>query len=88
MNQVDKKICIDLIRQIIITLNPIDISKERKRDLRSRLDQNELKSLKTVIGQLGWNTGQTRPDYAFALVCSVVTVRMLLLMKLFKPIKF
>ena len=26
--------------------------------------QNECDSLKTVIGQLGWITGQTRPDLA------------------------
>ena len=26
---------------------------------------NELDSLKTVIGKLGWITGQTRPDLAF-----------------------
>ena len=26
--------------------------------------QNECGSLKTVIGQLGWITGQTRPDLA------------------------
>lgn len=69
-------------------MKPINIYKERKKDRSSKLDQNKLDSLKTVIGQLGWITGQTRPDYAFALVCSVVTVRMLLLMKLFKPIKF
>ena len=26
--------------------------------------QNEFDTLKTVIGQLGWITGQTRPDLA------------------------
>ena len=43
----------------------IDISKERKRDRSSKLNQNKLDSLKTVIGLLGWIIGQTRPDLAF-----------------------
>ena len=65
MNQVDKKICTALITQIITKLQPNDISKERKRDPSSKLDQNELKSLKAVISQLGWITGQATPDLAF-----------------------
>ena len=46
-------------------MKPIDIYKERKKDRSSKLDQNKLDSLKTVIGQLGWITGQTRPDLGF-----------------------
>ena len=46
-------------------LKPIGISTERKKDQNSKLDENVLDSLKTVIDQLGWITGQTRPDLAF-----------------------
>ena len=50
------------LSQIIDTRKPIGISRERKKDRSSMLDQNELDSLKTVLGKLGWITGQTRPD--------------------------
>ena len=63
-NQVDKEICIELA-DYITALKRIDISKERKRDRSSKLNQNKLDSLKTVIGLLGWIIGQTRPDLAF-----------------------
>ena len=63
LNQVNKEICIDQA-EYITALKPIDSSKERKGDRSSQLDQNELDSLKTVIGQLSWITGQTRPDLA------------------------
>ena len=46
-------------------MKPINVYKERKKDRSSKLDQNKLDSLKMVIGQLGWITGQTRPDLAF-----------------------
>ena len=64
LNQVDKKISIDQA-DYFTTWKPIDISKERKRDQSIKLNQNELDCLKTVIGQLGWFTSQTRPDLAF-----------------------
>ena len=64
MNEVDKEICTDQADYITI-LKPIDISKDRERDWSSKLDQNEPDSLKIVIGQLGWITGQRRPGLAF-----------------------
>ena len=64
MNQVDKEICTDQV-DFITTLKTIVFSKEWKMYRSSKLNQNELASLKTVISQLGWITGQTRPDLAF-----------------------
>ena len=64
MNQVYKETHIDQA-DYIRTLKPNDISKERKRDRISKLDQNELYSLRTVIGQSGWITVQTWLDLAF-----------------------
>ena len=64
MNQVYKETHIDQA-DYIRTLKPNDISKERKRDRISKLDQNELYSLRTVIGQSGWITVQARLDLAF-----------------------
>ena len=64
LNQVDNEICIDQT-DYITTLKPIDISKERKMYQSSKLDENETDGLKTVIDQLRWITGQTRPDLAF-----------------------
>ena len=55
LNQVEKEICTD--QTDIVTLKPIAISRERKRNRSSKLDQNEIDNLKTVIGQLGWITG-------------------------------
>ena len=55
LNQVEKEICTD--QTDIVTLKPIAISRERKRNRSSKLDQNEIDNLKTVIGQLSWNTG-------------------------------
>ena len=64
MNQVYKETRIDQA-DYIRTLKPNDISKERKRDRSSKLNQNELYSLRTVIGQSGWITVQTWLDLAF-----------------------
>ena len=52
MNQVYKDTRIDQA-DYIPTLKPNDISKERKRDRSSKLNQNELYSLRTVLGQSG-----------------------------------
>ena len=71
MNQVDMETCID--RPIISPhwyLKPKDISKDRKRDQSSKLDQNQLDSLRTVICQSGWITGQTRLELAFE-ICMI-----------------
>ena len=54
----------------ITTLKPKYISKERKRDRSSKLDQNQLDSLRTVICQSGWITGQTRLELAFE-ICMI-----------------
>ena len=64
MNQFYKETHIDQA-DYIRTLKPNDISKERKSDRSSKLDQNELYSLRTVIGQSGWITVQARLDLAF-----------------------
>ena len=56
LNKVEKEICTDQT-DYIATLKPIAISKERKRNQSSKLDQNKIDNLKTVIGQLSWNTG-------------------------------
>ena len=50
MNQVEMETCIDQANNIT-TLKPKDISKERRRDRSSKLDQNQLDSLRTVICQ-------------------------------------
>ena len=50
MNQVYKETRIDQA-DYIRTLKPNDISKERKRDQSSKIEKNELYSLRTVIGQ-------------------------------------
>ena len=64
MNQLEMETHIDQANNIT-TMKPKDISKERRRDRRSKLDQNQLDSLRTVICQSGWITGQTRLDVAF-----------------------
>ena len=64
MNKFYKETHIDQA-DYIRTLKPNDISKERKSDRSSKLDQNELYSLRTVIGQSGWITVQARLDLAF-----------------------
>ena len=64
MNQVYKETRIDQA-DYIRTLKPNDISKERKRDRSSKIEENELYSLRTVIGQWGWITVQTRLGLAF-----------------------
>ena len=52
MNQLEMETHIDQANNIT-TMKPKDISKERRRDRRSKLDQNQLDSLMTVICQSG-----------------------------------
>ena len=51
----------------IDSIQEISISKERKGEKDSPLTEHELNDLRSVIGQLGWVAGQTRPDLAFDL---------------------
>ena len=64
MNEVDMETCIDQADSIT-TLKTKDISKERWRGRSSKLDQNQHDSLRTVMYQSGWITGQTKLDFAF-----------------------
>ena len=50
MNQVEMETCIDQANNIT-TLKRKDISRERRRDRSSKLDQNQIDSLRTVICQ-------------------------------------
>ena len=47
------------------TLVEVELEKERKEEKDSKLNMLELKNLRSVIGQLGWLAGQTRPDISF-----------------------
>ena len=49
----------------ITTLKPKDISKDRKRDWSSQLDQNQFDSLRTATYQSAWITCQTRLGLVF-----------------------
>ena len=61
---VQKCIRIDQI-SYVEDIEPIKISKERSMQKSEILDKDELKQLRTLIGQLGWVCGQTRPDISF-----------------------
>ena len=62
----DHSILIDQISYINM-IKEIDVKKERKAMKDTPLNNIERKKLKTLIGQLSWAAGQTRPDLAFDL---------------------
>ena len=49
----------------IENIKPVPISKQQSMMRHEPLNENELKQFRSVIGQLGWAAGQTRPDIAF-----------------------
>ena len=57
---VDQATYIDLIQEI-------NMSKERRGEKDTPLNEHELNDLRSVIGQLGWVAGQTRLYFAFDL---------------------
>ena len=62
----DHSILIDQISYINM-IKEIDVKKERKAMKDTPLNNIERKKLKTLIGQLSWAAGQTRPDLEFDL---------------------
>ena len=46
-------------------IKPVPVSKQQSMMRHEPLNKNELKQFRSVIGQLGWAAGQTRPDIAF-----------------------
>ena len=51
----------------IDSIQEINTTKERRGEKDTPLNERELNGLRSVIGQLGWVAGQTRPDLAFDL---------------------
>ena len=49
----------------IESIKPVPVSKQQSIMRHEPLNKNELKQFRSVIGQLGWAAGQTRPDIAF-----------------------
>ena len=49
----------------IESIKPVPVSKQQSMMRHEPLNKNELKQFRSVIGQLGWAAGQTRPDIAF-----------------------
>ena len=49
----------------IESIKPVPVFKQESIMRHKPLNKNELKQFRSVIGQLGWAAGQTRPDIAF-----------------------
>ena len=49
----------------IESIKPVSVSKQQSVMRHEPLNKNELKQFRSVIGQLRWAAGQTRPDIAF-----------------------
>ena len=49
----------------IESIKPVPVFKQQSMMRHELLNKNELKQFRSVIGQLGWAGGQTRPDIAF-----------------------
>ena len=49
----------------IESIKPVTVSKQQSMMRHEPLNKNELKQFRSVIGQLGWEAGQTRPDIVF-----------------------
>ena len=49
----------------IESIKPVPVSKQQSMMRHEPLTKNELKQFRSVIGQLGWAAGQTRPDISF-----------------------
>ena len=62
--QDDFSIKVDQI-SFIESIKPVPVSKQRSMMRHEPLNKNELKQFGSVIGQLGWAAGQTRPDVVF-----------------------
>ena len=56
--------------EYIDSLDYINISKNRKQQKNGKLSSDEIDELRSLVGQLGWIAGQTRPDLAFE-VCQL-----------------
>ena len=56
--------------EYIDSLDYINISKNRKQQKNDKLSSDEIDELRSLVGQLGWVAGQTRPDLAFE-VCQL-----------------
>ena len=67
----DFSISIDQINYIS-TIQPILISNERRTNKHEEVTELERKNLRSVIGQLSWAAGITRPDISF-MVCQLST---------------
>ena len=57
----------------INSIRNIDITNERKKQKDEKLNKEENDNLRTLVGQLGWIAGQTRPDLAFE-VCQLSSI--------------
>ena len=53
--------------QFIDEINQIEISRERTKNKSDKLTDDELKSYRTLIGQLSWAANRTRPDISFSI---------------------
>ena len=64
INQYNTEIMLDQ-NEYIDSLDYINISKNRKQQKNDKLSSDEIDELRSLVGQLGWVAGQTRPDLAF-----------------------
>ena len=62
--QDDFSIKIDQI-SYIEDIKPVPVSKQQSMMRHEPLNKNELKQFRSVLGQLAWTAGRTRPDIAF-----------------------
>jgi len=62
----DHSIVVDQERYIY-SIQEKQIIRERRGEKDNPLNEHELNEFRSVIGQLGWISGQTRPDIAFDL---------------------
>ena len=69
INQCNTEIILDQ-NEYIDSLDYINISKNRKQQKNDKLSSDEIDELRSLVGQLGWVAGQTRPDLAFE-VCQL-----------------
>lgn len=69
INQLDKEIVLNQ-NDYIKSIDFIDIDNHKMKKKDDSLTESELEDLRSLVGQLGWVAGQTRPDLSFE-VCQL-----------------
>ena len=64
IEQTDTAVFVDQT-QYVKSLKEIEVSPERKKKMIDVLNEQEIKELRSLCGQLLWVTSQTRPDVSF-----------------------